>query len=126
MGGILTDKQYKIVHSLGLTSFLDIVEYFPYKYDDYKVDMYLDGYHHDRDVTIKGIVLTDPITKSIRANLNKIDFSILFNNEEYKIVCFNRNYLMDALKRGKEVIIQGKYNHYRKNLVPKDKVFYHL
>ena len=116
MSIILTDKQRKILNSLGHTSLFDVIEYFPYKYDDYVVDMYLDGYHHNNEVTIKGMVLVEPVSKSIRANLNKIDFSILFNNEEYKVVCFNRNYLMDALKMGKEVIVQGKYNHYRKEI----------
>ena len=70
MSDILTDKQLKIVHSLGFTSFYDVIEYFPYKYDDFVIDLYLDGYHHNNEVTIKGTVLIEPVVKEIRSNLN--------------------------------------------------------
>ena len=116
MSGFLTEKQLQIIHSLGFDSFFDVIDYFPYKYDDFVIDLYLDGYHHNNEVTVKGTILKEPISKSVRSNLNKIDFSILFKDEEYNVVCFNRNYLMNTLFRGKEVIIQGKYNHYRKEI----------
>ena len=117
MSSVLTAKQLKIVRDMSLTSFYDVVSYFPYKYDDFALDLYLDSYHHDNSVTIKGTVISQPVSKSIKAKLTKINFVVLVGNDEYDIVCFNRSYLMNALSIGKEVIIQGKYNHFKREIL---------
>ena len=114
---VLTPKQIKILHSMNLTSFYDVISHFPYKYDDYALDLYLDSYHDDKNVTIRGMVVSQPVSKVIKSKLTKINFTIIFNNEEVDVVCFNRVYLLSSLSIGKEIIIQGKYNHFKREIL---------
>lgn len=112
----ITPLKKKLLNKMNLFSFNDVLKYFPKKYDNTSLDLYLNMYHDKQNVTIEATIVELPISHKIRNNLTKIDFKVSYNDEVLNIVCFNRKYLAASLKLDQKVLIQGKYNHRKKEI----------
>ncbi|MBE6124240.1 MAG: ATP-dependent DNA helicase RecG [Erysipelotrichaceae bacterium] len=112
----ITPLKKKLLNKMNLFSFNDVLKYFPKRYDDTNLDLYLSVYHDKQNITIEAEVVDLPTSFRIRANLVKIDFKIRHNDEILNVVCFNRKYLTSSLKINQKVLIQGKYNHRKREI----------
>ena len=108
-------KTSKLFEKLDIYSDLDLITYYPKRYDILKrTDM---NSVKDKDrVVIEGVVEGVPIVSQIRPKLKKIKFRISNGVGIYNVCVYNQVYLLKELKAGINVIVIGKYDSF-KNLI---------
>lgn len=109
-------KKIKLFNKLGIYTILDLLYYYPRRYDILeRTDMrkVVDG---DK-VVIDGIIESTPIVSQLSAKLKRIVFRVSNIFNVYNICVFNQEYLCRELKYGVEVIIFGKYDQKRNTIV---------
>lgn len=108
-------KTSRLLEKLDIYSDLDLITYYPKRYDFLKrTDM---NSIKDKDrVVIDGIVEGGPIVSQVRPKLKKIMFRISNGIGIYNVCVYNQIYLLKELKVGINVIVIGKYDKF-KNLI---------
>ena len=94
----------------------DLLEYYPYRYDIIKrSDLHAlsDGDH----IIIDGIIEGQPTIIYVNKSLKKIIFRISTSTIILNVTLYNRVYLYQDLKSGKEVTILGKYDKLKNTVI---------
>lgn len=118
----LTPKRKIITKTLGLNSLMDILNYFPRRYNDYTTQVLDES--SDGEITVIKAKVID-VSPMARFQRTRVRYTVYldYNDIELKGVVFNREYMYSKLKTGTEVIISGKYNHLKKEIVVNDLIF---
>lgn len=111
----LTPKRIAYLKELELKSPFEVLSYFPRSYNLYDLTP-LDKDHNERRVVIKGMVRRKERVVRFAHNRSLFRFSIVYDFEEYHVVCFNREYLTKTISMGDEVLVVGKFNYYKKEI----------
>lgn len=112
----LTKRRKQYLETMNLHTFEDIVLYLPSKYENLKVTD-INRSYDNKKVVIIGKVIGEPKVSLLRKNFSKLEFYIESNNDLYKIIIFNREYLKNTLLIDKIIKISGKFNYYKKEIV---------
>ncbi|WP_407942277.1 ATP-dependent DNA helicase RecG [Microaerobacter geothermalis] len=112
--GVGKEKE-KDLHSLGIFTIHDLLEYLPYRYEDYTVKD-LASVSDGEKVTIIATVYGEPV---LRHYGKKSRLSVRLLSEKLLItaVFFNRPFLKRQLQSGKEIIVTGKWELGKKQIV---------
>lgn len=112
-------KTKELLNKLKINDANDLIYYYPYRYDVIKrSDM--SNLNDGTKVIIDGIIEGQPTVIYINKNLKKIIFRINTGELIINITLYNRNYLYQDLKCGKELTIIGKYNKIKNTIVASD------
>ena len=104
-------KTFEILTSNGITTINDIINIFPTKYINFN-ETTLDT----ENIFIKGVVFSDAKNTFVKKNLSYTKFDIEYNNDIYKVVFFNREYMYNKIHVGNTIYISGKYDSYKKEI----------
>ncbi|KXZ14913.1 ATP-dependent DNA helicase RecG [Bacillus nakamurai] len=105
----------KTLHELGIYDISDLLNYFPYRYDDYELRD-LEEVKHEERVTVEGKVHSEPSLTYYGKKRNRLTFRVLVGNYLITAVCFNRPYLKKKLSLGSVVTISGKWDKHRQTV----------
>ncbi|WP_016936150.1 ATP-dependent DNA helicase RecG [Bacillus siamensis] len=105
----------KTLHELGIYDISDLLNYFPYRYDDYELRD-LEEVKHEERVTVEGRVHSEPSLTYYGKKRNRLTFRVLVGNYLITAVCFNRPYLKKKLTLGSVVTISGKWDKHRQTV----------
>ncbi|MDP5273377.1 ATP-dependent DNA helicase RecG [Chengkuizengella axinellae] len=113
----------KDLNALGIHSVSDLIEYFPFRYEDYRLrDLSLveDG----EKITVQAKVYSLPQVQRYGRNKSRMTCKMLVD-EQHMIttVWFNRHFLKDRLIAGKEIILSGKWDRKRQTLTVSESEF---
>ncbi|MDD2505460.1 MAG: DEAD/DEAH box helicase [Bacilli bacterium] len=97
------------LNKLNINSLEDLLSYYPYRYNYYKPQK-INETKNNETIVINGILDSNPRVFYFKKNLNKMTFNINTNSIIVKTEIFNRSFLKNNLKIGKEVSLIGKYN----------------
>lgn len=86
----------KTLNELGIYDISDLLNYFPYRYDDYELRD-LEEVKHDERVTVEGKVHSEPSLTYYGKKRNRLTFRLLVGHYLITAVCFNRPYLKKKL-----------------------------
>ncbi len=103
------------MHELGIYDISDLLNYFPYRYDDYELRD-LEEVKHEERVTVEGKVHSEPSLTYYGKKRNRLTFRVLVGNYLITAVCFNRPYLKKKLTLGSVVTISGKWDKHRQTV----------
>ncbi|MEH7662960.1 ATP-dependent DNA helicase RecG, partial [Bacillus velezensis] len=103
------------LHELGIYDISDLLNYFPYRYDDYELRD-LEEVKHEERVTVEGKVHSEPSLTYYGKKRNRLTFRVLVGNYLITAVCFNRPYLKKKLTLGSVVTISGKWDKHRQTV----------
>lgn len=78
----------KTLHELGIYDISDLLNYFPYRYDDYELRD-LEEVKHDERVTVEGKVHSEPSLTYYGKKRNRLTFRLLVGHYLITAVCFN-------------------------------------
>lgn len=112
-------KTKELINKLGIFSKEDLINHYPFRYDIIKrsdLTILNDG---DR-IVIDGIVEGQPTIIYINKSLKKIIFRINTKTTILNVTVYNKIYLHQDLKSGKEVTIIGKYNKLKNTIIASD------
>lgn len=112
-------KTLELLKKLNINSVEDLLYYYPFRYDILKrsdVNNLSDG----EKVIIDGVVEGQPTTIFLSNKLKKNIFRISNKNIILNVTIYNKTYLYQELKCGKEVTIIGKYDKIKNTVVAED------
>ena len=112
-------KTKELLSKLGINTIEDLLYYYPYRYDVIKrTDMSI---LNDGDkIIIDGIIEGQPTIIYINKSLKKIIFRINTKTSIINVTIYNKIYLYQDLKCGKEITIIGKYNKLKNTIIATD------
>ena len=110
------DKSKTLLSSLGITDVESLIEYYPFRYNQYKINN-INEASDGEDVIIIGKIDSVPIVRFIKAKLNTVNFRMFTNGKIVNISIFNRAFMKNNLVPGKLITVMGKYNEKRNTIV---------
>lgn len=109
------EESGKLLGGLGIKSVQDLLEYFPFRYEDYSLQSPVEAKHEER-VTFAGVVQNEPSVRYYGKKKNKLTFRIVSSDVLLTVTFFNRAFLKSKLVIGTEVTITGKWDANRLSL----------
>lgn len=104
-----------LLNELGIFTVSDLLEYYPYRYDDYEPVNLAEVKHNER-ITVEGKVHSEPSLSYFGRKKSRIMLRILVENVLIKAVIFNRPFLKNQIIIGETVTITGKFDQHRQTL----------
>ena len=112
-------KTIELLNKLGINNIDDLLHYYPYRYDILKRSDITNLNDGDK-IIIDGVVEGQPTTIFLSSKLKKIIFRINTKTTILNVTIYNKTYLYQELKCGKEVTIIGKYDKIKNTVVASD------
>jgi len=112
-------KTLELLNKLGINDVNELVHYYPFRYDILKRSDVTNLNDGDK-IIIDGIVEGQPTTIFLSNKLKKIIFRINTKQNILNVTIYNKTYLYQDLKCGKEVTIIGKYDKIKNTVVVSD------
>ncbi len=116
--GIGEEKE-KELNALHIHSVNDLLEYYPYRYEDYEVKDVTELEHDERG-TIQGVVQSEPSVQYFGRKKSRVTVRVLTNGVLVKAVFFNRPFVKQQIKNGDELTITGKIDKNRLQMTVQD------
>ncbi|MGN1342072.1 MAG: ATP-dependent DNA helicase RecG [Bacilli bacterium] len=112
-------KTKELINKLGITTGEELLNYYPYRYDIIKRSDMTNIEDGDK-IIIDGIIEGQPTIIYISKSLKKIIFRISTKSSILNVTIYNKTYIYQDLKCGKEVTIIGKYNKIKNTIIASD------
>ncbi|MBF0779821.1 ATP-dependent DNA helicase RecG [Granulicatella sp. 19428wC4_WM01] len=109
-------KRLESLHELGIDTIFDLFMHFPFRYDDIQIRQISEIIDQDK-VTIKGIVVTEPVVSFYGARKNRLRFKLAIEHEIITVVFFNQHYLKSRLEQGMDIAVYGKWDEKKQMLM---------
>ena len=107
------------LHQLKIVSVKDLLEYFPYRYENFElIDIH--RAMHEEKITVEGKVITACQVQYYGKMKARMTFNVLVNHEVVKVVVFNRTFLKNQLKLATLITVTGKWDLGRKVITATD------
>ena len=103
----ITDKKVEVLHTMGLERVQDLLTYYPFRYEVIEEKPKEEWQKNER-ITLEGIIITPARVIRLKQKMSMTTFSILYDEEEFKITLFNRPWTK-MFPVGKKITIFGKY-----------------
>lgn len=108
-------KRAEALASLEIHTVGDVLFYFPFRYDDLQVKS-LDEAADQEKITIKGIVVADPVVSRFGPRKNRLNVRIQVDRAVVMVTFFNQPWLKDKFTQGMEAAIYGKWDAKRHSM----------
>lgn len=104
------------LQEIGVGSVQDLLEYFPYRYDDYLVKDLAKAANEEK-IMIQGRVHSEPLIKYFSKRKSRLTVRVLVDRYLITAVFFNRPFYKKHLKVGEIVTLTGKWEQHRQQII---------
>ena len=101
------EKRAKLLMKLGVSCVNDLVNYFPYRYEDRRGSSSIRDLLDGEKIAVKATVATEPRTAYIRKGMEITRFRVLDESALLEIVYFNQKYAAGKIHVGEEYLFFG-------------------
>ncbi|WP_080146291.1 ATP-dependent DNA helicase RecG [Marinilactibacillus piezotolerans] len=108
-------KRVDALNELGIYTILDLLTYYPFRYEDLTVRS-IEEIEDKEKVVLKGPLISDPVVSHFGRGKNRLSFRINVEHVIVPVTFFNQHYLKDQLHAGEEAVIFGKWDAVRMQL----------
>ncbi|HDQ22496.1 MAG TPA: ATP-dependent DNA helicase RecG [Candidatus Uhrbacteria bacterium] len=98
----------KLLQKLGIENVLDLISYFPFRYQDYSQVVKIKDLFPNLEVTVKGKIILIDTRRSFKKRMSITEALLDDGTGSIKVVWFNQPYLAKSLKIGDDVFIAGR------------------
>lgn len=119
--GVGKQKAEKLT-DMGLFTLHDLLNHYPYRYEDYEVKN-IHSVKHGEKVTLEGEICDTPIVKNLNRRKNIVSVKVLVNDEMITASWFNRAFLKNQLKEGRIILLRGKWDKNRLQIIVSESEF---
>ncbi|WP_373229937.1 ATP-dependent DNA helicase RecG [Cohnella sp.] len=109
------------LHALGISTVGELLEYYPFRYEDYRIRELHDVKDGER-ITIQGKIASLP-TLQRYGGKSRLICRVTVEGMLVTAVWFNRTYLKEQLTLGREITLTGKWDQRRRHLTVADSEF---
>ncbi|WNB90438.1 ATP-dependent DNA helicase RecG [Bacillus sp. NEB1478] len=113
------EKKAEELMSMGIYSIQDLLEYLPYRYEDYQLKDLAD-IAHDEKATIEGKVHTEPSLRYFPKKKSRLSFRMLVSKYLITAVIFNRPFFKNQISLGQTLTVTGKWDRNKMTLTVSD------
>lgn len=110
--GIGAEKAVEL-KALKIETLQDLLEYFPYRYEDYQIRE-LSEVQDGEKVTVAGVIYGEPSVRFYGRQKSRISVKVVIDRVVVNAVWFNQHFLKNQLTTGREIRLTGKFE--RSNL----------
>lgn len=112
----------EILNGMGIYTVKDLIEYLPYRYEDYRLKD-LAEVQHDERVTVEGKVHSEPSLAFFGKKKSRLTVRVLVGRYLISAVFFNRPYYKKKLELQSTITISGKWDKHRQTISVSEIVF---
>ncbi|WP_419151457.1 ATP-dependent DNA helicase RecG [Aeribacillus alveayuensis] len=116
------EETQSLLNNIGVESVGDLLEYFPYRYEDYRLRDLADVKHEEK-VTVEGKVYSEPSLTYYDRKKSRLTFRLIVGRYLINIVCFNRPYLKKKISIHLTVTVTGKWDLHRQTITVQELFF---
>lgn len=109
-------KNISLLNSVGINDVTDLLSYYPYRYQTYKINN-INDVKPNENVIIEGIVDSVPIVRFFTAKKNILSFRLYTSNKLINVSIYNRAFMKRNITPGKTITILGKYDEKKNTLI---------
>lgn len=109
-------KNISLLNSVGIYDVTDLLSYYPYRYQIYKINN-INDVKSNENVIIEGIVDSVPIVRFFAAKKNILSFRVYTSNKLINVSIYNRAFMKRNITPGKTITILGKYDEKKNTLI---------
>ncbi|RAL26134.1 ATP-dependent DNA helicase RecG [Thermoflavimicrobium daqui] len=106
------ESRKKELEGLGIESIADLLSYFPYRYEDYRLTDLITAENEQR-VTVRGRVYTQPSVRWYGKSKSRMHIKLDINGVFVSVIWFNQAFLKDKIRSGQTILISGKWDRQR-------------
>jgi ATP-dependent DNA helicase RecG len=106
------EERAKDLASLRIATVQDLLEYFPSRYEDYRIRDLTEVQDGER-VTLAGTIYGEPSVRFYGKRKSRISVRMVINRVVVTAVWFNQTYVKNQLSPGKEIIVTGKWDKHK-------------
>lgn len=106
------EEKAKDMEQLGIRTIEDLLQYFPYRYDNHEVQP-IEELKHGERVTIAGVIQTEPVVRFYGKKKSRLTIRVMVDHILVTAVFFNQHFLKSKLSRGQTVTVTGKWNKHK-------------
>ncbi|HEY8528994.1 MAG TPA: ATP-dependent DNA helicase RecG [Paenibacillaceae bacterium] len=117
----VSSRKAEELHALGLFTIGDLLEHYPFRYEDYRVRS-LAGAKDGEKITVAGVIATLP-TLQRYGRKTRLVCRVRVEQALIAAVWFNRPYLREQLLPGREIVMTGKWDARRRQLTVAESEF---
>lgn len=109
------EETAELLNEMGIYTIEQLLEYFPYRYEDYQLRD-LNEIKHDERITIEGKVHSEPSLTFYGRKKSRLMLRVFVNQLLISAVFFNQPYLKKQVAIGDVVTITGKWDQHRQTI----------
>ncbi|MGD8190125.1 ATP-dependent DNA helicase RecG [Brevibacillus ginsengisoli] len=106
------EERAKDLAGLGIQTIVDLIEYFPSRYEDYRIRDLTEVKDGER-VTLAGTVYGEPSVRFYGKKKSRISVRMVIDRVVVTAVWFNQTFVKKQLGPGKEIIVTGKWDKHK-------------
>lgn len=120
VSGVSALKQEEL-HAFGIFTVNDLIEYYPFRYEDYRLRSLTEVKDGDK-VTVQAKIMGIPVLQRY-GRKSRLTCKMVAEDWMFTATWFNRHFLKDQLTSGREIILTGKWDMRRSQLTVSDSEF---
>lgn len=117
-------KQSSLFHKLNIDTVEDLINYYPFRYDELKITPLQDA-NISKNICVVATILNDAKISYIKRNFNRMMFQAEVENKIIRVSIFNRAFMKQHLHIGRKVILVGSYDE-KKNILTASNIVFDL
>ncbi len=103
------------LNNLGIYSVADLLEYFPFRYEDYRIKDIVEAAHDER-ITVEGVIQSAPNLTYFGRKKSRLNVKLLTGRHIITVTFFNQPYIKNKLKLNETITVTGKWDKNRLTL----------
>lgn len=109
------------LHAFGISTVSDLLEYFPFRYEDYSLRSLSEVKHGDK-ITLQAKISGLPVLQRFGGK-SRLSCKMITEEWMFTATWFNRHFLKNELTVGREIILTGKWDQRRSQLTVSENEF---
>ncbi|MDF2814818.1 MAG: ATP-dependent helicase [Paenibacillus sp.] len=118
----ISQPKAKELAAFGINSVGQLIEYFPFRYEDYRIRELADVSDGEK-VTVEGSLYSEPVLQRYGRSKSRLSIRVLCGSQIVTAVWFNRPFLKEKLIAGQAIVLTGKWDQGRKQLTVSESEF---
>ncbi|MEK5476886.1 ATP-dependent DNA helicase RecG [Paenibacillus sp. FSL R5-0407] len=109
------------LHAFGVFTVNDLIEYYPFRYEDYRLRSLTEAKDGDK-ITVQAKIMGVPVLQRY-GKKSRLTCKMVAEDWMFTATWFNRHFLREELTAGREIILTGKWDMRRSQLTVSDSEF---
>lgn len=119
--GVSAQKEGEL-HAFGVHTVADLLEYFPFRYEDYRIKALAEAKDGEK-VTVQGQIMGAPLLQRYGKAKSRLTCKVVVDGVLVTAVWFNRHFLQEQIVPGRDIVLTGKWEQRRLQLTVSESEF---